>query len=293
MADLSHLGGWIDDGGHEVFAQDLPTFAADAAPLMLFSEPAQPILLYKAWKVLGGVYPPYPAQQIGDCVSFGHAHANDLRECVEVVMGEKSVPCETMTEWIYGASRAIAGMLGPFDGSYGAAAVKAMIQWGIVSRAMMAPSGAYSGPRAKRWGTVGPPADVKAKAADFKLGNAARIKTREEAISALWNGMPITICSSQGFTMERDAHGFCSPRGRWGHCMFVAGWRPTPEGFLVCQSWGADTPSGPLDLDQPSFSFWCNPDTMVNRIFAAGDSWALYGAPDFQKQPLPKEFYIA
>jgi hypothetical protein len=75
--------------------------------------------------------------------------------------------------------------------------------------------------------------------------------------------------------------------------MFVCAWRPSPEGFLICQSWGPNTPDGPTDLGQPSFSFWCDTATMVRDILSAGDSWALMGSPDFLKQYLPGEFYRA
>ena len=36
------------------------------------------------------------------------------------------------------------------------------------------------------------------------------------------NGYPVTICTGMGFTMHRDEHGFCTPSGRWGHCMLSA-----------------------------------------------------------------------
>lgn len=289
--DLSHLGGWIDDGGHEIYARGLPVFGDHAPDLLLDAKPSTPILLYKAWKALGGAYPPYVRQVIGDCVSFGHGHGNDLLQCVEAYRGEPSVPAETMTEFVYGESRKVGHILGPFDGSYGSAAVKAMTAVGIVSRAIG--GGAYDGSRAKKWGMIGPPSDLEAKAAQYKLKACALIKTEADAISCLWNGSPFTICSSQGFDTTRDRDGFCRASGVWKHCMMVAGWRPNPEGFLICQSWGPNSPSGPLDLDQPSFSFWCDTQTMVRHIISAGDSWGLFGAPDFVRRSLPGEFYRA
>jgi len=294
MPDLSALGGYLTDGGHVVIAETMPTLRQATPQALLAYEPTQPILLYKAWSDLsGGIYPPYPAQQIGDCVSFGHAHAHDLLQCIEVFYGVKLVPAETDTEAIYGMSREVAGILGNSDGSYGAAAAKAMITWGLVSRKMLGNDGAYSGQRAKSWGRTGVPDKVKQLAKNYLLGGVARIANRQDAISALANGQPYSICSDQGFSMTRDAHGFCRPKGSWGHCMFVAGWRPPPlEGFLICQSWGADTPDGPLDLDQPGFSFWCPPKTMIN-ILSQGDSWALSHAGEFVPRSLPAQWQKA
>lgn len=248
----------------------------------------KPILLYKAWTDLFADYPPYPAQQIGDCVSFGHSHANDLLQCIEWVLdhgprGPAPTPKdiqETDTEFIYGASREIGGMLGPFDGSYGGAAVKAMKEIGIVSRRMMGSDGQYSGRRAKQFGRSGPPADWKAKAASYKLGDYAQVTTWDELVAALHNGNPVTICSGQGFTMTRDEQGFCRARGHWGHCMFVAGVRFDREGACIVQSWGVDTPSGPRALDQPSYSFWADRKA-IEGILSEGDSWALSKSPHF------------
>jgi hypothetical protein len=286
--DLSNLGGWRADDGHVAIASTMPSLVS--APLYA-AKPSKPILLYKAWKDVLGKYPDYPAQTIGECVSFGHGHANDLRQCVEIALGEPSEYRETDTEFIYGMSRKIAGILGAFDGSYGAAAVKAMTQVGIVSREMLGANGAYSGQRAKSWGYYGPPAEVEAMAAPFKTHGVAKVSYVQQAISILWSGCPFTICSSQGFTLQRDKNGFCQPSGRWDHCMFVCGWRPNPEGFLICQSWGPNSPQGPLGLDQPSFSFWCDPQTMQS-ILNAGDSWAIISSPDFikKKRKLPASF---
>jgi hypothetical protein len=281
--------GWWDDGGHEACARGLPAFGD--FPLVLEAEPAKPILLYKAWRDVLGKDPDYPAQQIGDCVSFGHGHANDLLQCVEIRLGEPSGFRETDTEFIYGTSREVGGMLGRGDGSYGSAAVKAMMTIGVVSREMLASDGAYSGSRARSWGRTGVPAAVKQLAAPFKLGTAAGIRTRAEAISALWNGHPITICSNVGFNTPRDANGKCKAWGVWGHCMFICGFDPATNCYLVCQSWGPGQPSGPLHLDQPTFSFWADASVVERRIFGAGDSWALMRSPEFAKRSMPGSFH--
>jgi hypothetical protein len=245
-----------------------------------------PILLYKAWtEVLGGE-PSYPAQEIGDCVSFGHGHGNDLLQCIEIKLGEALDYRETDTEFIYAASRMVAGILGRSDGSYGAAAVKAMTTIGMVSREMLGSNGTYTGGRAKLWGVSGPPHDLEVEAAAYKLGAAALVSTWDELVAAISNGYPVTICTDQGFTLTRDADGFCTASGTWGHCMLIAGIRFDRPGACVLQSWGPEVPAGPTTLGQPTWSFWAE-QPVLQSILSEGDSWALSKAPAFVARVLP------
>ena len=298
--DLSHLGGWYDgtdlafgDGGHRIVGATLPTFQ-DAAPgLMLATEPPKPILLYKAFKQVLGHYPPYKRQEIGSCVGHGHAHANDCQQVIEIAFGEPSEFRETSAEFVYALSRQVGGILGPFDGSYGSAAVKAMVTVGIASREMLGPDGVDSGTLAKRWGWSGPPSKYVEMARQFKLGGAAKITSIPAAVSALWNGHVITICSNQGFTMTRDDEGYCAGQGHWGHCMHITGYDPgfnrqKKRRFLIVQSWGENTPSGPVYMDQPNYSFWADAELVERNIFGADDSWTLIKSPDFVKRKMPK-----
>ncbi len=284
---IQHLFGWrgVDDVQRS-FAGRFSPLAVAAPRLVGGPSDSQPILLYKAWREVLGKDPEYPAQQIGDCVSFGHGHGNDLLQCVEIGLGEAAIYRETDTEFIYATSREVAGILGRQDGSYGAAAVQAMMAVGMVSRVMLGGDGTYSGQRAKAWGLSGAPEAIKAEAAPFKLGSAAQVTTWDELVGAVRNGYPVTICTAQGFTLERDGDGFCRARGRWGHCMFIAGVRFDRPGACIVQSWGPDTPTGPRGLDQPSFSFWAD-RSVIERILGEGDSWALSKSPAFEERELP------
>ena len=237
----------------------LPKFRAVAQGLMgaRDANDNRPILLYKAWTDLFAAYPPYPAQQIGDCTSFGHGHANDLAQCIGWILGHprSQVPTandiqETDTEALYAMGRQAGNMLFTADGCYGAAIVKAMTTMGVVSRrqvtATLGPGeGTYSGQRARQWGRKGAPDTVQAVAAKYKLGSAAQVTTWDELVAALHNGSPVTICSNQGFNLTRDSQGFCRAQGRWGHCMFVAGVRFDRPGACIIQSWGSNQPAGP------------------------------------------------
>jgi hypothetical protein len=280
--------GWLGaDATQKAFAARRPYLAA-AAPDLVAADPpdGSPILLYKAFKDVLGDFPAYPAQQIGDCVGFGHGHGVDLLQCVEIALGAPAEYRETDTEFIYATSRQAAGILGRQDGSYGSAAVAAMTSVGLVSRDMLGADGAYSGDRAKRWGYTGVPAEIQGLAAAYKLGSAARVGSWDELTAALRNGYPVTICSSLGFTLQRDRDGFCAAKGTWGHCMVIAGVRFDRPGACILQSWGPNQPVGPTAMGQPSFSFWAD-RTAVERVLAQGDSWALAKAPAFVARALP------
>jgi hypothetical protein len=287
----AHLCAVIRPPGWERIGRSLPTLA-QAAP-DLEPDPKKTVLLYKCFKEVFSAYPDYPAQQIGDCVSFGHAHANDLLMTVEAYLGDLPADAirRTATEFLYGEARKVSGDLGPFDGSYGAAAVKAMTTVGMLSYGQLKDAGesdAYSGSRAKQWGRTGPPAKLEPIAAGYKLGDAALLQSTDDMMRAVQNGHPCTICTAHGFTMTRDADGFCRLSGRWGHCMHVTGYRADKPAFLIGQSWGPDQPGGPLALDQPSWSFWCAVPEMA-RIIAEGDSFALAGSPGFAPKAMPSE----
>jgi hypothetical protein len=286
-SSFQSLCGWRGiDPTQKLFASQFAALRRAAPRLFGGPAPTDPVLLYKAWSDVLGKYPDYPAQQIGDCVSFGHGHGNDLLQCIEIGLGEPADYRETDTEFIYGTSREVAGILGTSDGSYGAAAVKAMTTIGLVSREMLGSTGTYSGDRAKAWGESGAPQDVELKAAPYKLGSAALVSRWDDLVAAITNGYPVTICTDQGFTLTRDADGFCAASGTWGHCMLLAGVRFDRPGACIIQSWGPDMPTGPTALGQPDFSFWVE-QAVIEQILAEGDSWALSKAPSFVKRELP------
>jgi hypothetical protein len=286
-ADLSHLSGWLEDGGHAVFAaQAKPLYSA--GPDLVAADSA---LLYKAWKDVGGSYPDYPAQQIGDCTSFASGHATDLLQNIQIVNGHPAKWKEICTEAVYGIGREIAGMLGGIfssDGCYGGAVAKALTDFGGVPREAV---GAYSGQRAKQWGRSGVPSDVKKLCADHKLGAAALVTTTDELAKALSNLYPGIVCSNQGFTMTRDANGMCRASGSWAHAMAIIGFRTRAGAreFLIGQSWGDNTPSGPTVDDQPNWSFWINEPTMASML-RGQDSYVFSGFAAFDPQPLPSHW---
>lgn len=288
--DLSKLGGWVPDPlavQAVLSGMPRPTFGS-AAPLLKGSGDDATVLLYKAFKeVNGGKYIPYVAQGTGDCVSMGTAHGIDLLSAVEITIGKEPEEFkQTATEVVYAMSRVDigGGQLGRSAGSVGAWAAKAVSTLGTVSRDVVGP---YSAQRADDWGYRGVPAEIKAKAKDYKVRTVSLVSSWEEAADSIANGYPIPVCSNRGFTLTRDAQGFCRPSGRWDHCMLICGIRGgSRPGACIMQSWGMDSPSGPLDLDQPPNSFWADAE-VVAAMLAQRDSWSLSGFDGYPNRALP------
>jgi hypothetical protein len=281
------LFGWLPDHPTRPIVQaQIP--ALKLAGPYLSADPPKSVLLYKVWKEVFSDYPDYPAQQIGDCESFGHGHAHDLLQTIEVYLGGLDASCvgRTCTEAFYACGREAGSMLGFGDGCYGSAMLKAAQTMGVLRYAdLPSDQQVYSGRRAKAWGRTGLPSDLKAIAAGRKL-QGAMLASTDDMIAALQSGHPCTISTGSGFNMTRDKQGFCRRQGRWGHCMGVVGYRADRPGFLIVQSWGPDTPSGPLDLDQPPWSFWCDLKDMAS-IIAEGDSDTLSSTPGFAPKKMP------
>lgn len=267
----------------------LPTFAAGAPHLMGFA--AQDVKLYTAWKeVNGDKFPSYPAQEIGDCTSFGTGHGIDLLACVQIALSKRSeVWKEACTEALYGEGRELAHMLGSGDGCYGGAVGKAANQFGVTTREQVGP---YSGQRAKQWGRTGTPAEVKAEGKDHLLQTISLVTTWDELQAALSNGYPVTVCSNQGFSMTRDSKGICRPSGHWAHCMLICGILyvgSQDECAVIANSWGDQAFSGPTPEGMPPFAFGAQ-KSVVERMLALEDSWALSSFQGFPGQPLPSSW---
>jgi hypothetical protein len=296
MNDIFKLNGWIHDPtevARVLAGMPRPYFAA-AAPHLAGSGTGQTTLLYKAYKdVNGGRYIDYPAQTIGDCVSHGFGHGIDLLEAVQVTQEHRpEVFKQTATEAIYGMARVdFGGQRGSReDGAVGAWAAQAVTRLGTLSRDVVGP---YDGKRAKKWGATGVPDEFKALAGEHKVRTASLITTYGELEDALSNGYPVAVCSNQGFTLERDAQGFCSAQGIWGHCMLIVGVRADRRpGACIFQSWGSTMPTGPLTLDQPPNSFWADRD-VVEGMLAMQDSWAISNFDGYPSQALPSGWSYA
>lgn len=175
------------------------------------------------------------------------------------------------TESIYGFSRCeVGGQWNSHeDGSVGAWAADAVTKFGVLTRESVGP---YDGKRAKLWGAKGVPDNLEAEARLHLWKITSQVSSFTEAAAAIQGFKPVMVCSNRGFSMNRDKQGFCSPSGSWGHCMRFMGVRWDRPGLLCFQRWGANNPSGPTDLNQPSNTFWVDAD-VADRMLKQGDSF--------------------
>lgn len=249
-------------------------------------DPNKEVLLYKVFRDAVGRDAPKGPQGIGDCVSWGWSNLINYIQAVQIDQAKKNglvVPefQEIMTEATYAFSRVeVGGQKGSYsDGSVGAWAADAAKRFGYLSRAYAASKGLspdYDKNRAKEWGAKGVPDNLEPEAALHLCKSVAMVQSFDEAATFIQNGYPVAVCSDQGFTMTRDSQGFCKPQGTWYHCMLFMAVRFDRPGLCCSQSWGANTPDGPLALDQPDNTFWVDSAT-VTRMLKQRDSFA--GSP--------------
>jgi len=254
--------------------------------------------LYEAHETKYGRHWVVGAQGIGDCVSWGWAHAADIHLAVMWKLGESSEWRPAATEAIYGGSRVEARgrtFGGWGDGSYGAAAAKWVRDWGVVFRQRYDDLGidltTYSAARAKQWGAYGcggrnDDGRLDRLAKDHPIKRVALVTSFDEAAKAIQSGYPVAVCSGQGFSSRRDSQGFSAPRGSWSHCMCFIGVRFDRPGLLCLNSWGPRWVTGPKwPDDQPDGSFWVDA-RVADRMLSGRDSFAVSGYEGFPYRPL-------
>jgi len=166
-------------------------------------------------------------QEIGDCVSFGSAHAIDYTYCTDIQLKGKNYEfvAITSTEDIYGGSRVQIGkgQLGSEDGSIGAWAAQYVHDYGTLVRQAYENDDLtkYSGQRAREWGmpNKGVPNYLVGYAKEHRIKTVSLVRTYEEVRDSICNGYAVTVASNQGFSNVRDQDGFLKPQGNWGHQM--------------------------------------------------------------------------
>ena len=243
-------------------------------------------------KVNNGANLPADLQTIGDCVSHGHARGLDYLQCIQIALGKRDDAYvegqnSVMSEAVYGMCREEGNGLGMQDGAAGIWAVEALRKGGFIPRT----GKLYDGRLAKEWGRTGCPSEVKSLAKKHLLEQYARVSNAQEAINALWNGKPVTVCSNQGFTMTRNQDGICEAQGSWAHCMLFIGAYIVGNELIFCclQSWGQNVPSGPTVKGMPDNSFGIR-TIIADRMLRSGDSYALSAAQGFPAEKI--NFYV-
>lgn len=291
--DIAAKCGWIrDPEAVAAVLQALPQPLFAEAGAALLDTPERDVFLWDAAKhVIGDHLPAHDQDGVGCCVGEGFSSAVEYLQCVEIALGGEPDLFEPIcSEAVYALSRVEIGggrLIG--DGSVGAWAARAVCEYGVLPRMRF---GAYDlesfdPERARDWGRHGLPDNLEPDARLHPVQTVSLVRSFTEARAAIAHGYPVAVCSDQGFTLERDADGFCLPRGRWGHCMcFIGVTNGRRPGLCCLQSWGPNVPTGPMGLgDPPPWSFWVDAE-IADRMLAEGDSWALSAFVGFPAREL-------
>lgn len=289
LEDGANLG-WVNDPeAVKIQLMQMPMpYGEDSLPKV---QEGKDVFLHKYIKQLIGKDAPKGPQGIGDCVSWGFSGGGDILQAVDILINGKAIEYEELaTEVIYALSRCEVGKQWNdySDGSVGAWAAQALTKYGHISRphlTRLGVNGDYSPKRAKEWGAKGLPDNLEPAAKEHLFKTTTLVTSFEQMAAAIQNGYPVVICSNQGFTMTRDSQGFCSPRGTWYHCMFVSAVRWDRPGGLIHQSWGPNTPNGPIHDDQPDNTFWAD-EKVLDRMLKQRDSFAISQFVGYPEQDL-------
>jgi hypothetical protein len=270
--------GWHDRPGEvaRVLATlPFPRFAA-AAPNLAGTGEGKTVLLSDAAKKVLGRHMAAQNQPRGTCVSRGWSRAVDYLQLADMALRGKAAEFRYASHaYIYGCGAEVGGDQNYQDGLVGAWAAKAVTVFGVATNEECQDRDAGYDDLAVEWKAKGVPQKYKDLGKDNLVRTVSLVTTPEQARDALCNGYPVSCCSGQGFSMTRDAQGFCRAQGSWSHCMMWSAYRDDRKQFLVEQSWGQNTPNGPLgDLDIPDNAFWIAWD-VASRMLSGEDSFAL------------------
>lgn len=297
MSEPDYFGGWVDEPAEvEIVAGQQPYYSFGETPAGNAVTAPTEVFLWKAWeKVTGRAFPNRDQGSYGTCVSFGTVAAIEATSAAEAIAGDPEEVRDLATEVIYAGSRVEVGG-GRFrsDGSVGAWAAEFARRWGALDRGVFCAGKYdlrnYSGALARKWGApgAGVPDDLEPEVRKYPVKTITKVGTFDEACRALAAGYGISVCSSIGFKMSRDADGFCQQGPRWDHCMALIGYQQgkRPGGFIQ-NSWGPSAHTGPLGAgNPPSGGFWVDADT-IDKMLRANDSWAFSAVVGFPARVIP------
>lgn len=290
------LCGWVPHADDvDVALSNIPQpLFGDAAPHLANSWDGKTnIKLWDACIRVTGANLPAHKQTIGDCVSQGHGSGIDYLRCIQIALRNqpddfKVGITETYTEAIYGMMRKRAGQLSNQDGAAGIWAVESLIKDGAPIRN----GRAYKGSDAKTFGARGTPQAIADEGKAFILAQYISVRQTRDAADLLFNGYPITVCSNQGFSMQRNSMGICEAQGSWAHCMLCIGGILINGTlyFMILQSWGQNNPSGPTIENMPDNAFLIH-ENIFQRMLNARDSYALVSIPGVPAQDITN-YYV-
>lgn len=299
-------GGWIPPS-HAVSRHPVGSFQQAGAHLKNTGS-GKRVLLWKFFERLIGESLTPHNQDGPDCVGQGYALGTDILSSVQIAVTRKTERwvAKAAVEPIYAGSRVEIGE-GKLKGagSHGVWAAKWCSQYGILHRRAYL-NGKYDFTnydfdRGRAWGHIctecttwggGVPDDLEQIAKRHPVKTYKLVKTWPEARDAVANGYPVIICSNVGFTDTRDKDGFARAKGKWFHCMLLAGVDDisTRPGGLLINSWGPNWITGPTRFGQPAGSFWVDAD-VLEKMLKQGESFAISNYSDLPKRDLDYRLY--
>lgn len=240
------------------------------------------------------------AQPIGSCVGWGWSLAVQMLAVCDIVLrGEREAYGGRVLEAAtYGFSRVEARGLDKNwsgDGSYGAAAAKAVTKYGTLYADRDYNGKRYKSAAAKlerAWGRDGVPDELEPFAAQHKVLEVTLVRNFDDVVKCISNGYPVALCSTVGFhmTFEKDSEGYGgwlkpNPRDPWRHCQMIGGvFHGKRPGAVVPNSW-ADCYGGPVDERLPvqfqRSAGKVDADVIDRMIGPDSDTFALAGYAGF------------
>lgn len=205
------------------------------------------------------------SQPIGSCVGWGWSLAVQmLAVCDICIRNEREgYGGRVLEAATYALSRVEARNLDRNhggDGSYGAAAAKAVTKYGTIYADRDYNGKSFRSADAKlerTWGRDGLPDWLEPFAAQHKVHEVTLVRNFGDVVKAVSNGYPVAICSTQGFRMTfatdgEGRGGWLKPSpDPWPHCQMIAGVvQGSRPGAHVVNSWG-DCYSGAVDERLP------------------------------------------
>lgn len=221
------------------------------------------------------------AQKIGSCGGAATSGGLNVQQCNQIVAGTRQDDFKHVSRaWCYVGARTLDGIRGQGEGVIPPAPLNWVKEHGAVCLEELETGEKYDSDEvAKNWDKHGLPKVALELAIDNLISDMAPCYTFEEAADVIDNGGVVMVASDQGFTMTRDSEGVCQPEGEWMHYMYFASVHHLPSGrdVLGCgQSWGPDTPSGPMLPGCPDYVFGVE-RKVVNRMLGQKTSTAVSG----------------
>lgn len=299
MAEPHGMGYVPDPEGAESFVATLPhpTLSSAGPDLKAASDD---VMLYPALLACMPNWRRGSQGSVGSCVGWGSSLAVDVLAACDILWRKESEAWRgrTIEASLYGLSRVEArGQKTNTggDGSTGFHAAKSIRDYGCLHYGVDYGGKVFeshSSQRERDWGRNGLPDELEPYAKERRCQETTLAVDFDQAAAAISNGLPVCVCSGQGFSMSRDADGFCKPGGVWWHCMCFIGVRfGKRPGLLCANSWGDSNTVGkhyPSDMPEAvrNCTFWVDAD-VATKMLSGRDSYVYAGYSGFKPTQLP------